>query len=334
MKTKILRMVSITCAIIVASVGGLVLTGCNGQTADYTIGINQYLPHPALDLVREGFKERLNELMAEAGKTVAYDHQNAGTDSSTAATINNNFIAKNVDLIFAIATASAQSAKTAAEPMKTPVVYGAITDPVSAGLTGAEHVTGASDALEMSVQIDLVKELLGGEINGKIAYIYTSNEDNTRIQGELLTEAATEKGIDVAVYSINALSDLQTVFTSIAGDTTIKAIYIGTDNLLAENMQQVANLNKASSRSLPIVCADTSMASTGGVAAFGMNYTSVGQASAEQAFEILINGKRPIDVPVHYQTAETLELLINKTLADELNITVPQGLLDKAKTII
>lgn len=335
MKPNILKSVIALIALVsICALSGVLLTGCKGAEYDYTVGINQYLQHPALDMTRTGFQERLEELMTEAGKTIEFDYANANADSATATTINNNLMAKRVDLIYAIATPSAQSAKTAAEPTLTPVVYGAVSDPATAGLTGLSHVTGASDSLEMDPQIELIEELLGGAINGKIAYIHTSSEDNSRVQGELLTTAASSKGIEVVTYAINAIGDLQSVFTNITTDSTIKAIYIAQDNLLAANMQQVANLNELSSRSLPVICADTSMASAGGIAAFGMNYTSVGRAAAELAYEILVNGKTPGDIPVHYQTAETLELLINKTIADKLGITIPQELLARAETII
>ncbi|MCL2846744.1 MAG: ABC transporter substrate-binding protein [Firmicutes bacterium] len=321
--------------VMVIGMSGLMLTGCrNRNNYDFTVGINQFLQHPALDLARTNFQSRLNELMGARGYTVRYIYQNANADRAIATTISNNFLAQNVDLIQAIATPSAQVSRDAAIVANTPVVFSAVTSPYTAGLYGHANITGASDALDMKLQVELIRDLLGGEINGAIAYLYTGSEDNSRVQGDMLTTAATEMGIEVRRHSINTITDLQTVMTAIAGDNEIVAIYIGQDNLLAANMQSVANLNYLSPRSLPIVTGDTAMAIGGGIASAGMDYAAIGRAAANLAYEILANGATPGDLEIYYPTYESLSLLINQTLATQLGITIPETLLARADRII
>jgi|GEM_PF-518514 len=335
MKKGFKRSMLIVVAVVAMFVSNaFVLTGCVGDY-DFTVGINQLLQHPALDQSRIGFMTRLDELMAAEGKTVRYIYQNALAERTNAQTISNTFVAQRVDMIFALGTASAQTARDAAMDDRIPVVYGAITAPEApgTGLSGHSHVTGTSDRLDMKSQVELIKELLGGEVNS-IAYIFTAAEDNSRLQGELLETAANELGVSVNIRSINAIGELEAVMTAIRNGN-YEAIYIGTDNLLAGNMALVAALNADGPR-LPIVTGAAQMAEQGGVAAMGVNYTDVGIYAAEMAFEILFNDVVPGTIPPMYfdEDLELLDLLINKRVAADIGFTIPQALIDRADRII
>ena len=92
------------------------MTACGGDTASdntsaaagstdgqkYTIGILQQLEHPALDAASQGFEDALTELLG--ADNVTFDLQNAQGEQANCATIANNFVAGNYDLILANAT--------------------------------------------------------------------------------------------------------------------------------------------------------------------------------------------------------------------------------------
>ncbi|MCL2370276.1 MAG: ABC transporter substrate-binding protein [Firmicutes bacterium] len=319
-------------AMILSSV--FVFAGCGGNY-DFRIGINQFIQHPSLDQTREGFVERLTELMAEEGKTVRFDYQNANGIAATNATINTNFIARNVDMIFAIATPSATNARDAAAPRGTPVVYGAITAPEAphVGLSGYSHVAGVSDYLDMKVQLEFIGQVLGGSVSN-IAFIYSGDEGNSEIQRDSLLAAAQElDGVTVVPHTINAVEDIAPIMALIA-NSNAQVIYIGTDNRLAANMQQIANLNSLATNSLPVITGATSMAEEGGVASLGVDYTDVGRYSAEIAFRILIGEETPGDIEPFYFDYDTLSVLINKRVAANIGFEIPQALIERADIII
>ena len=74
----------------------------------FTVGICQLAPHPALDAATQGFKDALTE---EFGENVKFDEQNAGGEDANCATIIDGFVANDVDLILANATASAAAGR-------------------------------------------------------------------------------------------------------------------------------------------------------------------------------------------------------------------------------
>ena len=77
----------------------------------YNIGICQLVQHEALDAATQGFQDALTKLLGE--ENVKFDLQNASGDSATCATIVNQFVSSDVDLILANATAPLQAAAAA-----------------------------------------------------------------------------------------------------------------------------------------------------------------------------------------------------------------------------
>ena len=119
----------------------------------------QLVQHPALDAATAGFKEVLDE----AGVEVTYDEQNANGEQATALTIAQQFAGKDLDLVLSVATPAAQA--TAQNITDIPVLFTAVTDPVSAELVDSEeapggNVTGTSDVAPIEDQLDLLKELV------------------------------------------------------------------------------------------------------------------------------------------------------------------------------
>ncbi|MGH9671575.1 MAG: ABC transporter substrate binding protein [Bryobacteraceae bacterium] len=79
-----------------------------------------------------------------------FEYQNASGDLSTARAIAEKFLNGRISLIFSIATPMSQAVQRAAEGKNLPIIFGAITDPVSAGLVQSMerrggYITGTSD---------------------------------------------------------------------------------------------------------------------------------------------------------------------------------------------
>ena len=166
-----------------AATMALAMVGCSqgqteGEGEKANIGIIQYAEHPALDQAYEGFVEGLKENGYDTD-AVEIDYKNAQGDQSNNKTIANTFVNDNVDLIYAIATPSAQAA--ANETKDIPIVVSAVTDPQTSGLVKSNdkpdtNVTGTSDLNPIDAQIDLLKQMVPNA--KKIAIMYCNAEDN------------------------------------------------------------------------------------------------------------------------------------------------------------
>ena len=208
MKNPLLKIAALVAA------GALALTGCGGGSTDgsssssdsdtvYKIGISQYVSHPSLDAAKEGFKQAL----ADAGLKVDYDEQNAQADAATVATISNRFAGDaNLDLVLAIATPSAIGAAQAITDV--PVLFTAVTDPVSAELVASNeapgaNVTGTTDMNPVADQIALIKQVAPDAKT--VGIIYSSGEVNSIVQVELAKKAAEKEGLTIVEKSLASM---------------------------------------------------------------------------------------------------------------------------------
>ena len=316
----------------VVFLGFFILTGCNDDSDyDFTIGILSGAQIPAFELGTPGFEERLVELLAAEGKSVQFIYQNAGGDLATATTIANSFAAQNVDLIFSLGTGASQQALPVAESAYIPLVFGIITDPVGAGLI-TPNSTGASSALPMETQIDLLEELIGTSLdeNNRVAFLFTTDEPNSAASLERLQAVASADVIVPFGIPANGLDQLTQQFINIAADETIRAIYIPQDNQITSQIQMVQNLNRSQNvdRRLPVVVADLPIVEGGAIASLSVDFAANGASAADIAFNILINDEWP--ATFYAPTSASLALYINETEAEYINFTIPSTLIERA----
>lgn len=336
------KIVSLFVALFMLVAGIVMLTGCNTQDSppttdgarEFHVGILSGGPIPAFALGRPGFENRLTELMEEAGYSVRFTYQNSNFDSATAVSIANTFAAQRVDLIFCLGTGASQQALPVAASADIPLVFGIITDPVGAGLL-SDISTGSSSALPMETQIDLLEEMLGAELdaNNRVAFLYTTDEDNSVASLGRLQDVAPEGTIVPFGIPANGLEHLTQQFINIAADETIRAIYIPQDNQITEQMQMVQNLNRMQNpgRRLPIVVADLPIVEGGAVASLSVDFAANGAAAAEIAFNILVNNTWP--QTFYAPTAASLALYINETEAEAIGFAVPEAMVQRANRL-
>jgi len=299
---------------------------------EVTIGILSGAQIWAFDLGLSGFQERMTELMEAEGKSVRFVYQNAGGDPATSTTIANTFAAQGVDLIFSMGTSASVTALPIAEAAEIPLVFGIITDPIGNGLVVHNVSTGASNALPMETQIDLLEELLGGELNAenRVAFLYTTDEPNSVAMLWRLQAVAPEDTIIPFGIPNGGLGQLTQQFINIANDPTIRAIYIPSDNQIASNMQMVQNLNRSQNpeHRLPIVVADLPIVADGAVASLSVDFAAIGSAATDIAFGILVNGTWPDTF--YSPTSASMSLYINQTEADAIGFEIPASLVTRA----
>lgn len=299
-----------------------VMAGCKKEEEKegYKIGILQQLEHQALDAATEGFKQALIDLLGE--ENVDFDYQNAQNEPTNCASIATKFVNdKDIDLIMANATTALQSA--AAATSEIPIVGTSITDYVSAGVVDSNdvpgrNVTGASDLAPIDQQIDLLIKLCPEAKT--VGIIYTSSEANSVFQAEKAEEIMKEKNLDVKVYTVSDSNDIQAVVTTAVGEVDV--IYIPTDNNMADNMEIVKNITVPAK--LPVIAGEENMCSKGGLATLSISYYSMGYSAGKMAYEILVNGADPAEMPIQY--AEEVTLKYNKEVAELIEWEIPSDM--------
>lgn len=314
-------------AAVLTAVAMLAAAGCNGtQTTEsdagsngekVQIGIIQLMAHDALDQSYEGFIQALKDGGYDESKA-EITYQNGQGETTNLSTIADQYIGKNVDLIFAIATPAAQAA--AGKTTEIPIIGTAITDFAEAGLVESNdnpgtNVSGTTDMNPIEGQLDLLFEL--APETKTVGFIYNSSEDNSQLQVKIAKEYLDTKGVAYTEKTVSTTNDVQQAVTSLVNDCD--AIYVPTDNVLASAMSIVSEVTASSNT--PVICGESGMVKSGGLATLGINYYNLGYQAGEMAIRVLDGA----DISTMAIEASTnYDFCINGDVADAIGVTVPE----------
>ena len=283
----------------------------------FRIGISQFITHQSLDATREGFVDELAKQGYIEGKNIEIDLQNAQGEQRNLKTISQQ-LAESSDVVLAIATPSAQSLANTTQT--TPVIFSAVTDPVSAKLVESrEHpggnVTGTSDQSSdaISTQINLVKKVLPKAKS--IGILYTQSEPNSVVQKDEAKRLLEEKGFTVVEKTILDSNNVKAAAESLMAE--VDMVFVPTDNIISSTMETVKQVSIK--HKVPVFGGSTEMIAVGGLYNYGTNYEELGRQTARMLIRVL-KGEKPENIAV--ELPEKLELHTNQEMADALGIDI------------
>lgn len=305
----------------------LIISGCSiGSTGGtdketYSIGIIQLVEHVALDSAREGFIDALKDNGYVDGQNITIDVQNAQGDQSNLSTISDRFVSNKADLILGIATPAVQS--IAGKTSKIPILGTAVTDYVVAKLADSNeapggNVSGTTDMNPVKEQIDLLVKLVPDAKT--VGVLYNSSEDNSILQAKMAKEAVETIGLSYVEVTVTNTNEVQQATQSIVDKCD--AIYIPTDNTFASSMPVVHGVTSQSKT--PVICGESGMVKSGGLATLGINYYDLGYQTGLMAIRILKGEAEPSSMPI--ESASGFDFAINGKVADEIGIEIPDDL--------
>lgn len=282
----------------------------------FKIGISQFAEHPALDDVRKGFEDELKSL----GVNVDITYKNSQGDTGVAGVIAQKFVSDKSDLIFGIATVSAQAAKQSTD--KIPVLFSAVTDPVNSQLVKTMdkvegNVTGTTDATPMEKQLGLFQKI-DPKIK-KVGIIYNTSESNSEIQVANAKEIGAKLGLEIRAVGVNNINDIPQAVNSMI--SKVDGFYTITDNIVASAINLISMA--ANERGMVTVGAEEAHVKGGILLTDGLSYYELGRQTGRMAKEILVDGKKPEDMPVE-TLANTTKVVNEKTMKNlKLNKELP-----------
>lgn len=297
---------------------------------NYKIGVIQIMEHTSLNTIRDAVVAQLEELGYKDGENCTIDLQQANNDTSTVNQILDKFKADGDDIIVAITTPCATAA--AAYSKDIPVVFSAVTDPVSAGLvkdfdnSGDENITGTSDKLDITKILDTALEITP-DIK-KLGFLYNTGELNSVECLKEVKAYCDGKGIEVVEGSATTATELSQAASKLFSECD--AVFSPNDNTVAGAMGTVAKI--ANDAKKPMYVGADSMVQDGGFATVGIEYTDLGKETANMVDQILKGEKKATDIPIKVFN-EDLSTYINKTTAKTIGITIPDEIANGEKTV-
>ncbi len=287
----------------------------------YKIGISKLLSHPALDNIEQGIKDYLET----TDLNVSVHTENANGDIATSAQIAQVFKNEKVDVAIGIATPTAQALQTVLTD--TLQVYSSVTDPVSAGLTDNPLICGVSDMVPVRTHLELLQSFISFKTLGMV---YTSTEANGMTLKNTVESVCKELGINFVSVAVNNSSEVRSAALSIVD--RVDMMYVATDNTVISAITALANV--CTDAGVPLFSADTTSSfDTEVLIAGGFDYYKSGILTGKLVEKVL-KGDKPEAIGIQYLDEASLEIYLNLDVAKQLNIDVPQSLIDSAKYLI
>ena len=220
------------------------------------------------------------------------------------------------------ATTALQSAAAATADI--PIVGTSVTDYVTAGVVDSNeapgrNVTGASDLAPIDEQIAILMELIPDV--QKVGILYCSAEPNSLYQSKLAQAELDKAGVAWAEYTAADSNEVQSVVTKAVSECDV--LYVPTDNTMANNTEIIKNV--AVPAGVPVIAGEEGICAGCGVATLSISYYDLGAKAAEMAYEILVNGVNPAEMPIEY-VSEGITEKYNAEIAETLNIAIPEGM--------
>src|SRR6516162_7680463 len=278
----------------------------------------------------DAFVQRLRELGWIENRTVAIEYRWAEGRDELFAEIAAEFIRFKVDVILTYATPSSMAAKKATSVI--PIVFAAAGDPVGTGLVASlarpgGNITGLSiqQTDVASKRLEMLREVLPGLRT--LAILADIGSPNSVLEmGEAQTTART-LGLAAVASQVERAEDIGPAFDALKGRAD--ALYVCSSPLLSTNRIRVNTL--ALGARLPTMHGFREWVEAAGLMSYGPNFPDLYRRAAEIVDKIL-RGAKPAEIPVEQPTK--FDLVINRTTAKALGLTVPDKLLALADEVI
>jgi putative tryptophan/tyrosine transport system substrate-binding protein len=304
----------ITIGIIAALVIGFIILKKSAihSNARINIAIIQTASHPALDAARDGF---INSLQEKLGKDIGFTIRNGEGSINTLYAIAQQFHARqDIDAIYAIATPAAQA--MASVETEKPIIIAAVTVSPELGINfDGDNICGVSDMINVRAEVEAMQQLLPNIKT--VGILFSTAETNAVATSKVMITELERAGFTPVTIGIASESDIEPAVMSAL--RKVDALIAPTDNSIANSIALIADLARKAEK--PLIVSDNMLVKYGPLMARGVDYYQAGVDAAHIALEIVINHKKPYELPI--LGADTQEIFINMQTAAALNIVIP-----------
>jgi len=277
------------------------------------------------------FKDALRELGYVEGRNIAIDVTWAGKAAYEFPNLAATLVKTNPAAIVTTCVPSTKAAKSATQFI--PVVMSVDGDPVASGLVASlarpgANVTGTSTLFEELIPKHLEFLKLAVPKVRNVAVLVNPEALISPYFLNKFGDSAHQIGVKLVSAEARVPTDFEAAFAHMKKQRA-DAFVVLTEAFMAGQVQRIVTL--AGVYKLPGIYGFREFAEAGGLMSYGLSYRDYYKGVARYVDKVL-KGTKPADLPVEQPTK--IELVINKTTAQALGVSLPGALLARADKVI
>jgi putative ABC transport system substrate-binding protein len=278
----------------------------------------------------EALRQRLRELGYVEGKNIVIETRYADGKLDRMFDVAAELVQLKVDVIVT-AGPGILAAKKASTTI--PIVFGAASDPVGAGIVSSlarpgGNITGLSImAPDLDgKRLELLKESFPKV--ARVAFLWQSGGTTGNLSLTDMEAAAKALGVKLLSLDVRGIDDFENVFAQAKKDGA-QALITAPSPVISTAQRQV--LDFAAKNRLPAMYTDSEFVEAGGLMSYAPNYVDLFRRAADYV-DKLLKGTKPADLPV--EQPMKFEFVINLNAAKQIGVTIPPNVLVRADKVI
>jgi putative tryptophan/tyrosine transport system substrate-binding protein len=261
-----------------------------------------------------------------AGRTIRFETRSADNEVKRLPALARELVGEGAAVLITLGIPATRAARD--ETAAIPIV--AVTDLVRWGIAASMaspggNVTGVhiyNEELDVK-KLEILKELLPTS-----RHIGVLSDAATPYPALPMDEAARALGLELTTVTVKDPADFEAAFETFA-KASVNAVNIRNTTLFASSRLVLAPILRR--HSIPAICEWREMAASGCLASYGATQNEMFTLVADYVDRIL-KGAKPAELPIVQPTR--FELVINKTVAREIGLTIQQRMLERADEVM
>src|SRR5262245_41895529 len=233
-----------------------------------------------------------------------------------------------------VTTCTPTTRAMAAAAPNTPIVMAAVSDPIGQGLIASYRhpggrITGTATQFEdmAAKMFQLLYEAAPNALS--IAVLFNPNNPVHKVFLRDIENAAPLLGLKLVTFPIAQPDSIDTAFEGMRSASADAVMVLPDDSYLFNLRRRV--IEKLKAAKLPSMFGLREAVEDGGLMSYG---ESLSRSHFRAAYYVdhIVSGTTPADMPVEQPTK--FELVINRTIAKALSLTIPPALISRADEVI
>ena len=302
------------------------------STKVYRIGVLDMAPPDLRQPNQMAFYDELRQRGYVEGQNLVVERRNAAGKPDQLPTVAKELVALRPDLIVASGPQPNRAVKDATSTI--PIVMYAVADPVQAGLVtnlarpggNLTGVTSVAPGGIMAKTLDLLHQVVPKATRIGML-VNPTNEMHRILVPQEIPEAARRLGVQIVTVEARTPEEIEPAIKAAIGERA-EALYIQGDGVFNYPPERIPQL--VTRTGLPAIYYLRTQAEAGGLMSYGPDFVALSRRAASYVDRIL-KGAKPGDLAIEQPTK--IDVVINRTTAKALGLTIPQILQAQAEFV-